>query len=355
MNILNIVSAKIWGGGEQYVYDISVILSKKRIDSYILLDKKSQDLGRKFLGVTRVFFCDLNNFSWLKSLKFIFMILVKQKIDIINCHSGKMLPLCLLIKKIKKVKIVLFKHNATLSKHDLWHRYVRHNIDAVVCVSSLVYDLQTRDLTSEEKDKYVLIQNGINFERFNKYSILKKNSSKFILGYAGRIVENKGIYLLLDVVKELSKKYDNIEVHIVGSGDKPNLIRLKQYINDNSLQSIVKYYGIEHDMERFYKSIDILVVPSIVKEAFGLVICESMYCGTPVITSDSGAQKEIIVDGINGFIVSDIKNNLYEKIECLYRDRIKLKEVAHNAKFTIENKFNINFTVDKLINLYKKI
>ena len=355
MNILNIVSAKIWGGGEQYVYDISMNLSQKKINSYILLDKKSQKLGRKFSEITRVFFCDLNNFKWLKSLKFIFMVLVQQKIDIINCHSGKMLPLCLLIKKFKKVKIVLFKHNATLSKNDLWHRYVRNNIDAVVCVSALVYDLQTKDLTSKEKDKYILIQNGIPFERFNKYTCLGKNNSKFILGYAGRIVENKGIYLLLDTVKKLSKKYNNIEIHIVGAGDKQNLIKLKQYIIDNSLQDIIKYYGIEHDMEKFYKSIDVLVVPSIVKEAFGLVICESMYCGTPVITSNSGAQKEIILDGINGFIVNDIKNDLYEKIEFLYIDRIKLKEIAHNAKITIENNFDINSTVNKLIQLYKTI
>lgn len=56
-------------------------------------------------------------------------------------------------------------------------------------------------------------------------------------------------------------------------------------------------------MEKFYKSINLFILPSVVKEAFGLFLCEAMYCGVTVNTTDSGAPREIIEDGVDGYII----------------------------------------------------
>ena len=64
-------------------------------------------------------------------------------------------------------------------------------------------------------------------------------------------------------------------------------------------------------------------MPTITREAFGLVICEAMYCGVPVITSSSGAQREIIDDGESGFIVDPLnEHTLQQAMEHVMSDDV---------------------------------
>lgn len=67
----------------------------------------------------------------------------------------------------------MFKHNALPSKHDCYHNFQRRYVDAFICVSRLVYNLQTDTLLASEKEKYYLIYNGINTKDLT--SIKEKN------------------------------------------------------------------------------------------------------------------------------------------------------------------------------------
>ena len=102
--------------------------------------------------------------------------------------------------------------------------------------------------------------------------------------------------------------------------------------------------GFKKDVNQFYRSIDCLVVPSKIKEAFGLVICEAMYCNTPVITSTSGAQEEIITHGENGLLLDTVADmTIANAIEYFMDnpaeyDKIREKGYHHvESTFTIEN------------------
>lgn len=355
MKILNVVSAKVWGGGEQYVYDMSCEFNRRNIDNFILVDNKSENIYFEFLKIGKVYKSNLNVLKGFLSVGNILKLIDELKVDIVNIHSGKMIPLFMLIKKLRNIKLVLFKHNSIASKNDLYHRYIRDNIDAVVCVSKMVYDLQTMNLCEQEKIKFHLIYNGIDTDKFDKYSNFRKDSSKFIIGYAGRIAHNKGIDLLLNAVKVLHEKYCDIELKIVGQNEKNYLDKVLKIIEDNNMVSYVKYTGFESDMEKFYKSIDLFVLPSRAKESFGLVLCEAMYCGIPVITSNSGAQCEIIKNGQNGFIVNNNLDILVETIDSIYNETCDIENIRNAAKAVVTNKFTIRNTVDKLSILYSNI
>ena len=248
------------------------------------------------------------------------------------------MQLCLLLKKLTSAKLVMFKHNAICAKHDFYHNWQRKNTDAFICVSKLVYDLQTQGLTDEEKQKFHLVYNGIDTEKFDKYKNVKKDDNKFIVGYAGRIADDKGIDILLKAFAPLAKKYRNIFLQIAGN-DEGYLQEVKRLINDNQLTGRVEYLGCLKDMELFYKGLDLFVLPSVVKESFGLVLCEAMYCGVPVITTNSGAQEEIITNGVDGVIIEPkdaeaLQNNM----ENIYRDYDKyLKE----GQYSIESGYSM--------------
>lgn len=319
LKILNVVIAKVWGGGEQYVYDTSKALNKNGCKVFIAVDKGNIAMRERFAEVGMVVECSLYSVAGMQSLFKLSDFIKKEQIDIINCHSGHAMLLCMLVKLITGVKLVSFKHNVIPAKYDWYHKWQRQNTDAFICVSKLVYDTQTQGLDEQIKRKFHLVYNGIDLGKFNKYNIKFTEKDRFIIGYAGRIAENKGLDILVKAFAQLSEKYPDMYLYLAGSNEKGYMNKLKVMISSYQLEQKVKFLGQVQDMERFYKSINLFVLPSVVKEAFGLVLCEAMYCGVPVITTDSGAQREIIEDGIDGFIVrAGSVEGLKEKIKICY-------------------------------------
>lgn len=353
--VLNIVIAKVWGGGEQYVYDTAKEMGKCGVKVYIAVDKTNTAMQQRFSEVAEVVAFDLYSFAGFFALNGLVKFTKTYQVNIINCHSGHAMQLCLLLKKFTGAKLVMFKHNAIYAKNDFYHKWQRKHTDAFICVSKLVYDLQTQGLTNEEKQKFYLVYNGIDTEKFDKYEYVKKDKDKFIIGYAGRIADNKGIDILLKAFVILTKKYNNIYLQLAGNDDG-YLKEVQQFINDNKLQNRVKYLGCLKDMELFYKKLDIFVLPSVVREAFGLSICEAMYCGVPVITTDSGAQSEIIENSVNGYIIkSNNSEILAKKIINIYKKDVNISDVIVKAKENVKNKFNIDKCSLQIINILESL
>lgn len=317
---------------------------------------KETIIYKRFSQVSDIVTADLYSFHGINALKAILNVIDRYEIDIINCHSGRMMPICLLIKKFRNIKLVLYKHNATRAKNDLYHKYVRKNTDAIICVSNLVYQLQTEGLDLADKLKFHIVHNGIMLERFNKYKESQKLREKFVVGYAGRITENKGIDILLKAIRLLHLSHSDVVFHLVGADEDNYIDILKREVQINGMENYVTYNGLERDMERFYKSIDVLVLPSLVREAFGLVICEAMYCGVIVVTSNSGAQSEIIDNGKDGIIIERITpEDVCTCLDGLYKSFDKLDYMRSAAKIKVKMQFSISKTVDGIMNICKMI
>ncbi len=355
MIVLNIVMAKIWGGGEQYVYDTSKALVNKGIKVYIAVDSSNNDLIKKFAEVAQVITCDLYHLAGLKSFFYLKKFIQKNKIDIVNCHSGHGMLLCLLLKLNTQCKLVMFKHNAIAGKKDFYHCWQRKHTDAIICVSQLVYDLQVQNIEEDYKNKFYVVYNGIDLHKFN-HTRKRPKSDKFIIGYAGRINYNKGIIILLAAFNELIKKYPNLLLKIAGQDESGYLKKVENYIKENKMENNVEYCGYIDDMSSFYNEIDVYILPTIVQEAFGLVLCEAMYSKVPVITTDSGAQKEIISNGIDGYLVAAGScKELADALERVYLNIDDLASITEQGYLKVKNKFDVNICVEKLIKIYNKI
>jgi glycosyltransferase involved in cell wall biosynthesis len=117
----------------------------------------------------------------------------------------------------------------------------------------------------------------------------KLESSSIVLGYLGRLSEEKGLDTLLSAFDDL-KKENQIELVIAGAGPLAN----------NLTQEGIEFMGVipHQDVQKFYSKIDVFVLPSLTrsfwKEQFGRVIVESVACGKFVIGSNSGAIPEVM-------------------------------------------------------------
>ena len=119
--VLNIVIAKVWGGGEQYVYDTARAMKKLGVKVYIAVDKTNTVMQQRFAEAAEVVTFNLYSAAGIFAVNGLAGFIKKQRVDIINCHSGHAMQMCLLLKFLTGAKVVMFKHNALPAKHDFYH------------------------------------------------------------------------------------------------------------------------------------------------------------------------------------------------------------------------------------------
>jgi glycosyltransferase involved in cell wall biosynthesis len=150
-------------------------------------------------------------------------------------------------------------------------------------------------------------------------------ASLLIIGYAGRLVEEKGVETLLRAAAGLGVE-GNWQLHLIGSG--PLEKRLRRLAGELGIADRVRFAGqvASVEMPARLRALDALVLPSLTrpnwKEQFGRVLVEAMACGVPVVGSDSGEIPHVV--GEAGLIFPE------GDVEAL-RDR--LARLAADARF----------------------
>jgi len=140
----------------------------------------------------------------------------------------------------------------------------------------------------------------INWERFKKEKnkeVLKADNipSDFVVGFVGRLSTEKNLPVLLQVAAELPE----VSFVIIGSGAQRKILEnLAKNINN------IFFLGRKENVEDYYCAFDALILPSTM-EGMPLVILEAMASGTPILASRVGAIPEVVMDNINGNLISN--------------------------------------------------
>jgi len=172
----------------------------------------------------------------------------------------------------------------------------------------------------------VIPQFGVDMTLFKPAE--KRPNRPFTIGYAGRLVEEKGIHLLIDAAAQLQ---GNWRLRILGGG--PLLEFLRTRAGQHHIAHRVQFdsYIPSTEMPEYYPQLDVLVLPSLTrpnwKEQFGRVLVEAMASGVVVVGSDSGAIPEVIGDA--GVVVPE--NNVRALADALQRLRDDHALRAHLA------------------------
>jgi len=158
------------------------------------------------------------------------------------------------------------------------------------------------------------------------------NLELFTIGYVGRLVEEKGVHILLRAVAGLSGEW---RLRILGSG--PQKARLESLATELGIAERVRFEEPipSTQMPGYYNQLDALVLPSLTrpnwKEQFGRVLIEAMACGVPVVGSDSGEIPNVIGDAGLVFPEGDVQA-LQDKLSQLMADPALRDELAQRGR-----------------------
>ena len=166
--------------------------------------------------------------------------------------------------------------------------------------------------------------------------------------FAGRIVVEKGVYVLAKAFAEMSDK------KLVIIGDGPEKQALQEQFKEHS--NIIYTGKLDKPQVKDYMGrCRALICPSIWYEGAPLTIIEAFAAGTPVIASRLGAMAESITDGLNGlhFIAGDV-NDLKDKINRFVREA-ETKMFYKNARQTYLDKYTGDTHYRSILNIYENL
>ena len=174
--------------------------------------------------------------------------------------------------------------------------------------------------------------------------------------YAGRLVPEKGIDVLLRAFAKLLSKVPQAKLLIAGDGkEKENLQALSIQLN---IAESLAWLGHlpQPEMERQFEAAWVQVVPSMWAEPFGNVTTEAMMRGTAVIASAVGAQPEIVVNGQTGFLVppGDVEA-LAIKLSLLLGDRSLSEQMGKTGRDRALSEFSEDKRNDRFLEIYRQL
>ncbi len=177
----------------------------------------------------------------------------------------------------------------------------------------------------------------------------------FVIGYAGRLVPEKGVDLLLEAVAGLPGVW---RLAIVGSG--PELKRLELLARRLGLADRVSFEGDIPSlrMPAFYQELDVLVIPSRSRpnwvEQFGRVLIEAMACGVPVVGSDCGEIPNVVDDAGLIFPEGDA-GALREHLMCLMRETDLWADLARRGRERVLGHFTQAQIAAQTVAVYREM
>lgn len=190
---------------------------------------------------------------------------------------------------------------------------------------------------------------GVNTNDFVPSKAKTDNKAPQLL-YVGRIVEWKRIHLAIESISALRKNgFENAHLNIIGPVTSEEYLKqLLALVKKENLEQNVSFLGHkEHEeLPEYFQNADLFTLPSD-KETFGMVMIESMACGTPVAGIDCpGGPADVITNGVNGLLSSP--NNYVGKIVNYFKNSTERKLIENAARQKVVREYSIEATYEVL-------
>jgi len=192
-----------------------------------------------------------------------------------------------------------------------------------------------------EKHK-LLPGSGVNLDKFRLYEYPNDETVKFV--FVSRLMKEKGIDQYLEAAEYITKKYPNTQFHICGFCEREYESKLAALAENRS----IIYHGMVKDMTSIFQQMHCTIHPTYYPEGLSNVLLESLACGRPIITTDRAGCREVVEDGINGFVVKQLDSrDLIDKIEkFLALTKEKQKNMGLVGRAKVEKEFDRNIVIE---------
>jgi glycosyltransferase involved in cell wall biosynthesis len=248
--------------------------------------------------------------------------LLKERFDIIDCQNFPYFP-CF----SGAFHSVTRRSRLIITWHEVWDNYwfdylgnkgvfgkmIERLIARLPHEAIAVSDTTGRGLAKLGRRNARIVPDGADIAAI---AAISPSSERSDIIFAGRLIREKNVSLLIKAVSLIRKNADNIRCLIIGNG--PERESLEKLVRDFNLTDNVHFKGhldLDAEVISLVKASQVFVFPSI-REGFGIAAVEANACGIPVITvrHSRNAVSDLITDGENGFICEPSEKDVAQSI-----------------------------------------
>jgi len=373
---------RIIGGISRVVYDLAQNLGRDGNDVHVLTcwEPYTEDFeidGNVKVHRVHVYNNPSSDFvEWVMQLNFAMLenaitIVQNNKFDIIHAHDWLVAYTARVLKRSFNIPLITTIHATEYGRNNGIHTEMQRTISNVenwlvnesdrIIVNSNYMRNELLSIFSVQESKISVVSNGVDLNKFDNVFVdtdFRKNyasNNEKIVFYVGRLVNEKGVQILLQAIPKILSNYNDVKFVIAGKGPcLNNLIELSQKLN---IKDRVYFTGFvsEGVLLKLYKCSEIVVFPSIY-EPFGLVALEGMVAGIPVVVSDTGGLREIVNHKEDGMkFYSGNSNSLADCILELLKDENLSDKISNCALQKVHKLYNWNNISEIILNEYKYV
>lgn len=194
-----------------------------------------------------------------------------------------------------------------------------------------------------KKNYDMLPESGVNLNNYTVSEYPNGDTVDFV--FVSRIMKEKGIDQYLEAAKEIRKRHPETRFHICGFCEQDYQAELEKLVQ----QGIVIYHGLVSDMTPIYRIASCIIHPTYYPEGLSNVLLESCASGRPIITTNRSGCREVVDNGINGYIVNQKDSeDLIDKIGTfLTLSMQERKNMGLAGRRKVEQEFDRKIVIEK--------
>ncbi len=358
MKILQILPSLNVGGVERGVIDLARALKERGEESVVIssggdLVQELQKIGVPHYSLP----VHQKSIFALALVSKIAEVIQKERIDVVHARSRVPAWIAWLAARRTGVPFITTCHGY----------YSTHPLSQVmgwgkrVIVISRIIGRHMIDDFHVSPDRIRLIHRGMDLSQFSFSAKRYENTKPHVMRVVniGRLSPIKGQLEFLRAIHLVHREFPQIEVWLVGSEEKGKqkyTTLLQRTIQQLRLESCVKLVGTRRDIPEILSGSDLLVLSTLVPEAFGRVVIEAGASGVAVVSTRVGGVLDIIDHGENGLLVppGDIPAMAKAIVEML-KDREKAKTFAVRLREKIEKQFTLDQMAEQTLTVYREV
>ncbi len=253
----------------------------------------------------------------------------------------------------------------TTRSFTVWDRLLMRQTTVVVALSE-AHASYLHDVEEVEREKIVIIENGIDTERFGSVDPTRVAALRTELGLRedDKVVAmvavlrpEKAHSALLAAAKSINDTRPDLGVKFLAVGDGPERARLETERARLGLEESVSFLGIRDDIPDILHMADAVVLPSHpAVETLPLAVLEAMAAGAPVVASAVGSVGDIIEDGWNGKLIAPADAvGLSEALCHIFDKPQETKQIIERARETVQERYTVEKMVAKFDALFQRL
>lgn len=348
------------GGVERGTVDLNCELIKLGIDSIVISNggKLSEQIEKDGGKHIKFDVCSKNVLTVPFRILGLKKLIKELNPNILHVRSRVPAWLVFLANKSLGIKVVSTVHGFNSVG---FYSSIMTKANAVICVSNSIKEYIQKNYQTSN-DIISVIPRGVDLIQFNPENLdnefvadFNKQynlKNKFVISNIGRVTQLKDYETFIKAVSIIKEQKPNVVGLIVGGvrDDKQEYFEsLKKLVEELKLNDNIVFTGNQSKIAEIYSLSDVMVSSSKKPESFGRAVAEALALNTPVVATNHGGVKDIIVENENGFFfeIGDEKE-LSRKI----MESLKLSFDGYNY---VSNNFSLGNMVDKTLEVYKRV